>query len=317
MIRSKWFLHPLFIFIFSLIALGTSLFLYIHWYIEASDGLKAVVTRFNLDSGQVLAPQTWMVILVLSILVGIILMGIFTIFVYNQKLLQLYRMQHNFINNFTHELKTPVTSLKLYLETFLKHEISRQDQSKYIQYMIQDVSRLTDNINQILNLAKIESKSYEEEFVVTDLVHTVEQFYKNNIHLFKDCEINIHNPPDGLFPYRINLSLFEMLLMNLFTNAITYNESPMPKIDITFFLQNRKLLIRFEDNGIGLEKPDTKKIFKKFYQVGRAYDMSARGSGLGLYLVQEIAHIHKGKVMAESKGEGNGSVFTFALPFRS
>jgi len=314
MIRSSWFFHPIFIFIFSLLALGVSLFLYIYWYIEASAGLKAVVKRFNLDSGQVLAPQTWMVILVLSLLVGIILTGIFTIFVYNQKIWQLYRMQHNFINNFTHELKTPVTSLKLYLETFLKHELSRQDQVKYTRTMIQDVDRLIENINRILNLAKIESKSYQEEFVAADLVQAVERFYKNNIHLFRDCEIIIRNPSGESFPYRLNLSLFEMLLMNLLVNAITYNDSGAPAVHITFLKRQDKLHIRFEDNGIGLEQSELKKIFKKFYQVGHADNMSARGSGLGLYLVQHIARIHKGKVLAESKGKGKGSVFTLFFP---
>ena len=315
MIRSKWFFHPIFIFIFSIIALGTSLFLYIYWYMEVSAGLKLVVRRFNLDASQVLASQTWVVILVLSILVGLILVGIFIIFVYNQKIVQLYRMQRNFINNFTHELKTPVTSLKLYLETFLKHELSREDQSKYIGFMIQDVNRLTGNINRILNLAKIESKSYEEEFVVTDLVQAIEGFYKNNVHLFQDCEISIHNPSGRSFPYWINLSLFEMLLMNLLTNAIKYNESNVPKVNIVFSLQKNKLHIRFEDNGIGIEKHEIKKIFRKFYQVGQPDDMSAMGSGLGLYLVDNVARIHNGKVVAESKGLGKGSVFTVILPF--
>ncbi|MGD9082645.1 MAG: sensor histidine kinase, partial [Desulfobacterales bacterium] len=113
--RTKWFFHPIFIFIFSIVALATSLILYIYWYMEVSAGLKEVAGKFNLDHGQLLESETWVVILILSILVGIILVGIFIIFVYNQKTIQLYRLQHNFINNFTHELKTPVTSLKLYL----------------------------------------------------------------------------------------------------------------------------------------------------------------------------------------------------------
>ncbi|MBW2590119.1 MAG: HAMP domain-containing histidine kinase [Deltaproteobacteria bacterium] len=311
--RTKWFFHPIFIFILSIVALVTSLFLYIYWYVEASTGLKSVVNKFNLDSSQVLEPQTWIVIMVLSILVGIILMGIFIIFVYNQKTLQLYRLQHNFINNFTHELKTPVTSLKLFLQTFSKHELSRNDQLKYIQYMITDVSRLSDHINRILNLARIESKSYKKEFVVSDLVDVIEQFYKSNDHLFKDCKITIHHPPGPLL-YSLNPPLFEMLLMNLLTNAIKYNESKVPRIDITFERQNRKLLISFKDNGIGLEKGKIKKIFKKFYQVSRLDNMSVRGSGLGLHAVQNIARIHKGKVVAKSKGKGEGSVFTLILP---
>jgi two-component system, OmpR family, phosphate regulon sensor histidine kinase PhoR len=315
--RTKWFFHPILVFIFSIVALAMSLVLYIYWYMEVSTGLKEIAQKFNLDHGQLLESDTWVVILILSILVGIILVGIFIIFVYNQKIIQLYRLQHNFINNFTHELKTPVTSLKLYLETFMKHEIARDEQLKYLDYMVHDVGRLSDNINRILNLARIESKIYGEEFVMADLVATVEQFIKDNDQLFRNCKINIHNSSGRSFVYSINLSLFEILLMNLMTNAFKYNESENPRIDITFKLYHRKLHIRFQDNGIGIEKTEIKKIFKKFYQSGRADDMTARGSGLGLHLVQNIARIHKGKVVAQSMGRGKGSVFTLMLPFKS
>jgi len=315
--RAKWFFHPILVFIFSIVALAMSLVLYIYWYMEVSTGLKDIARKFNLDQGKLLESETWVVILVLSILVGIILVGIFIIFVYNQKIIQLYRLQHNFINNFTHELKTPVTSLKLYLETFMKHEIARDEQLKYLDYMVHDVERLSDNINRILNLARIESRIYGEEFIVADLVATVEQFINDNDQLFRNCKINIHNSSGRSFAYSINLPLFEMLLMNLMTNAIKYNESEKPGIDITFELHHRRLHILFEDNGMGIEKTEIKKIFRKFYQSGRADDMTARGSGLGLHLVQNIARIHKGKVVAQSMGSGKGSVFTLMLPFKS
>jgi len=314
--KSKLFFYPILIFILSVVALVLSLILYIHWYMEASTGLKAVMLRFDLDPSQVLEPQTWVVIMVLSILVGIILLGILTIFVYTQKTAQLYRLQHNFINNFTHELKTPVTSLKLYLETFLKHELSREDRHKYIRYMIQDASHLSHNINRILNLARIESKNYTGEFSIADIEQVVKEFLKNNNHLFQNCEININNPSGRSFSYRIDFSLFEMLLMNLLTNAVKYNTSERPRIDITFEPKQRELHIHFEDNGIGFDKKETKKIFRKFYQAGQSDNMSAKGSGLGLHLVQNIARIHKGKVIAESKGMGKGSVFTLILPYR-
>jgi two-component system, OmpR family, phosphate regulon sensor histidine kinase PhoR len=314
--RSKWFIHPIFIFVLSILALGTSLFLYIYWYIEASSGLRAMVNRFELDPQQVLASQTWVVILVLSILVGIILMGIFVIFSYNQKTLQLYRLQNNFINNFTHELKTPVTSLKLYLETFLKHELSPEDRSKYLRYMISDVDRLSDNINSILSIARIESKSYEGEFAPVEIVWVVRRFCEENRHHFEGCEVRIEAAEKDVYTCLIDLSLFEMLLMNLLTNAVHYNDADVPQVDISFTVRRRKLCIRFRDNGIGLERADTRKIFKKFYQVGRSDDMSAKGSGLGLFLVQSIAKIHRGRAIAESDGPGKGSVFTVILPLR-
>jgi signal transduction histidine kinase len=315
--RKKWFFHPVLVFIFSIIALAASLTLYIYWYVEVSSGLKEVVHKFNLDSGQFLEFETWVVILILSILVGIILIGIFIIFIYNHKIIKLYRMQYNFINNFTHELKTPVTSLNLYLETFMKHQLSRDDQLKYLNYMVQDVGRLSDNISRILDLARIESKSYGGEFILSELLSTFEGFLKNNKLIFRNCEINIHNPSAREFAYPINVPLFEMLLMNILTNAIKYNESKKPIVDITFIRRKNQLHIKFSDNGIGIEKSEIKKIFKKFYQLGAADDMSAKGSGLGLHLVQNIARIHKSKIVAESKGPGKGSVFTLILPYKT
>jgi len=315
--RFKWFYHPVFVFVFSLVALAASMALYIYWYIEVSTGLAAVIQRYQLEPSQFFEVQTWVVILVLSILMAIILAGVFIIFIYNQKTLQLYRMQRNFINSFTHELKTPVTSLKLYLDTFAKHELPREDRLRYIGFMIQDVDRLLDNINRILELARIESGSVRKDFVETDPVDAVRQFCRRNADLFRNAEIRIHDPAPGTLRAAVVPSLFDMLLMNLLTNAVKYNESGAPAVDIRFVPRARDVQIRFEDNGIGIEKPELRKIFKKFYRVGSTDDMTARGSGLGLYLARQIARIHRGTLTAESGGRGKGSVFTVTLPLRA
>ena len=312
--RSRWFFHPLTIFVVSILALGTSLILYIYWYIEVSAGLKSVVRKFNLDSSQILTAQTWVVILVLSILVGLILLGLFTIFAYSQKMVQLYRLQHNFINNFTHELKTPVASIRLYLETFQKHELGRDDQLKYIDYMLADVTRLSGNISRILNLARIESKSFADEFSWGDPLEVIDLFIQKNGHLFTGCHIRLNNRLGRKIYCHINRSLLEILLMNLITNAIKYKSSDPPEIDISTRLQPNRLQIVFSDNGIGFDRNERSKIFKKFYQIGRSDDMSAKGSGIGLYMAHNIAKIHKGKLSANSSGVDRGAVFTLTLP---
>ncbi len=194
--QTKWFIHPVIIFILSTVALAISLFLYIYWYVRVSAGLKSVIGRYQLDANQFFEAQTWVVILILSLLVGVILAGILIIFIYNLKTLQLYRLQHTFINNFTHELKTPVTSLKLYLETFAKHDLPREEQLKYIGFMLQDVERLSGNINSILNLARIESRVYEGKATPVDLMETIRQFIADNRHLFRNCDIRVENPPN-------------------------------------------------------------------------------------------------------------------------
>ncbi|MBM4271989.1 MAG: HAMP domain-containing histidine kinase [Deltaproteobacteria bacterium] len=314
--RLKWFYHPVAIFIFSIVALAASLFLYIYWYIGVSKGLAAVIEKYHIDPGQIFEIRTWVVIMVLSLLVGIILVGIFFIFVYYQKTWQLYRLQKNFISNFTHELKTPVTSLKLYLDTFARYNLSRDDQIKYIGFMIQDVNRLLENINRILSLARIESSSYWKEFEDADLVDAVQQFYKRNADLFPNCDIRIHNPVGKPLFYPINPPLFDMFLMNIMTNAVKYNKSATPRVDVRFIARRKSLDIQFEDNGIGIERAEIKKIFRIFYQIGHTDNMTAKGGGLGLYMASQIAKIHKGKVTAESEGIGKGTVFTLTLPLR-
>jgi two-component system phosphate regulon sensor histidine kinase PhoR len=299
--KTRLFIHPIFIFILSTVTLAASLFLYIYWYIGVSAELDAIIRRYRLDPNQFFEAKTWVVILVLSLLVGVILVGIVIILIYDLKTVRLYGLQQSFINNFTHELKTPVTSLKLFLETFAKHDMPRKDQERYFGFMLQDIERLSGNINSILNLAKIESKVYEGHFVMIDIVD--------------NCKIRLHHPRDEKTICPVIVPLFEMLLMNILTNAIKYNASERPTIDITLEKGKRALLICFQDNGIGIAKGDKKKIFKKFYQGSlRDERIHTGGSGIGLYLASQIARLHGGKIIAESEGPGKGAVFSLTLP---
>lgn len=270
--------------------------------------------KYGLDPAQFFEIKTWVVIVVLSILVGLILTGVFTIFVYNEKTQRLYRMQRNFINSFTHELKTPVASLRLYLDTFCRYHLPREDQLRYLEFMSHDVDRLLANIDRILDLARIESGNCQKERECVEIVGMVEEFCEHNADLFRGCDIAIHNPSRSRPCYWINRPLFEMLLMNLFTNAIKYNQSDHPRIEIAFVERKNGLDIRIADNGMGIEKGETKKIFRKFYQAGRPEDMTAKGTGLGLYLVAQVAQIHQARVAAESPGPGRGSTFILRMP---
>jgi len=312
--RNKWLSGTIFIFIFSIVALVSSFVLYIYWYIEISSGLHDIIRKFDIDPRQVFESQTVLVIVVLSLLVGLILAGLSMTFVYNLKMHQLYRLQNNFINNFTHELKTPVTSLKLYLETFLKHELSQQDQQKYINYMLHDVHRLSDNISNILDLGRVESRNFQGEFAVVNVASFISSFYSRNAHLFQNGSVCVEPTTDDSTLVALNRSLFEMLLINLTTNALKYNESDSPRLSIRFEKYGQKIKLIFADNGIGIDPSQSKHIFKKFYQVGDADTRSAQGSGLGLYLVQNIVKAHRGKIRVSSKGERKGAAFSVTLP---
>jgi len=313
--------NTIFIFIFSMAALVTSFVLYIYWYIEISSGLDDVVTKFHIDPQQVTESQTAVVIVVLTLLVSLIVTGLSMSFVYNQKMQQLYRLQNNFINNFTHELKTPVTSMQLYLETFLKHDLSKEDQDKYIRYMLRDIHRLSDNISNILDLGRIESQNFREEFIEHDIVDFMRTFYEQNAHLFKGLQVAINTKTSDSILLPISQRLFEMLLINLATNALKYTKSehPLLEISVKSHMQNVSpfITIKFSDNGIGIDRSQSKKVFKKFYQIGHSKTRSAKGSGLGLYLVQNIVKAHHGKIKVSPNRDREGSEFTVRLPLSS
>lgn len=311
---SRWYLHPVFIFTVSIFALATFLVITVNWYMEITSALEVIILRFHIDPKLIFPSKTDMTILALSTLIAVVLIGILLAFIYYQKTVNLFRLQHNFIYNFTHELKTPVTSLQIYLETFVRHPMDQSDIKKYSENMLEDINRLTENINRILNLARIESQNFGSKVEMQDMVQTVDAFCKKNASLFRNLDITIENRSKANMVYPVNPFLFEMLLMNIISNAIKYNESEFPRLIIRFRNHIQKVTIDFEDNGIGVDKTERKKIFKKFYQAGGEKQNDLSGSGLGLYLVSSIAQIHGWRATVSSQGKGLGSTFTITVP---
>lgn len=180
--------------------------------------------------------------------------------------------------------------------------------------MLADVGRLTDNINGILNLARLEAKVDGVEFVVVDLVEEVVEFYQKHEQLFRGSDILINKSPDQCYYCSINHSLFQMVLMNLLSNAVRYNENARPQISISFSQTEKTVQLSIVDNGVGFEKSQGRKVFKKFFQVEGEGLTHAGGTGLGLYMVDQVVRLHKGKVAARSEGLGKGAQFIVSLP---
>ncbi len=311
---SRWYLHPVFIFTCSIFALATFLVLTVSWYMEITSALEVIILKFHIDPSSIFPTKTGMTILVLSALIAVVLIGILLAFIYYQKTVDLFRLQHNFIYNFTHELKTPVTSLRIYLETFIRHPLEPADVKKYSENMLEDINRLTENINSILNLARIESRNFGSEVTRDNLVDLATRFCDKNASLFRDLVIRIEDRSKEPLIYPVNLFLFEMLLMNIISNAIKYNDSETPALTIRFKQHIQKVTMEFIDNGIGVDKAEAKKIFRKFYRANRDQSNDASGSGLGLYLVSSIAAIHGWRASVTSGGKGKGATFKITIP---
>lgn len=294
----------------TLVAILSALFVFIRSYLEANDTLTRFVSKYQVDASQFQDTQTWVVIVALSILVSVTFFGVALIFIYYQKLFNLYRYQQNFINGFTHELKTPIASLRLYLDTFKRHDLSEDEQNKYLNFMIKDTERLTLNVNQILQIAKIEDKSVKLNLIKIDINEFVQGFLDKNKHYFEEIDIEFIPLKEPLM-IEADTELLEMVCMNLMVNAMVHNDSETSTIKIELVLDYDVLEISFTDNGVGIAADEFKKIFKKLYQIGK----TTRGSGLGLYLSQLILKLHKGSIKVKSKGKGKGSRFTIALPY--
>lgn len=310
MVKVKWYTHPLFVFIFSLVALMGSLFLYIGSYLQATATFEAFIQKHNLDASSLFQTQTWIMILTLSVLVGIILIGLLIIYIYYSKVIQLYRQQQNFINGFTHELKTPIASMNLFLDAFSKHNLSHEEQAPYIQMMKKDIRRLSDNVEQILHLAKVEDKSYRSQFISQDLNAFLKSFVDKVRSQFQDLNLTYKAPQSGPWMVKMDRNLMEMVFMNLVSNAERYNESEVKKLSLELDQDGPWACVEVCDNGVGLDKKDLKKIFKKFYQVGQ----SSKGNGLGLYIVSQITKLHRGQVSARSEGAHKGLCVRIKLP---
>ncbi len=304
--RNSIILHPVTIFVSSLLALGVSLYLYIDSYIRVNDALKEFIDKSGVPKEQFKSPETWVMILTLSILVVLIITGMVIIFIYYQKVIQLYRMQQSFINGFTHELKTPIASLRIFIDTFKLHKLDREKELEYLDLMSRDTDRLQSNVMQILNMAKIEDRSFKPHLKSINLHSFTKDFLGKNHYIFNDTQI-INDVKNHFISF--DKDLLEIIFINLMTNAVRYNESEKKEIVISSDQNGNHIELTFRDNGIGIDKDHHKSIFKKFFQVGK----SAKGSGVGLYMVHQILKVHQGSVKVLSDGKGQGSSFILKI----
>ena len=310
--KVPWYVSPPAIFVFSLVSIIGAIAFYVYWSVKYQYGIERYLTKFNLSPDPLLEINTWLTILVYSLFIGVVLVGLIVIYVYYHRLIKLFRLQNNLMSNFTHELKTPITSIQLIVETMGNYQLSDSDRKEYLDLISNDCNRLNHLSEHILNTSKLESGGQELNFLNHKIKSWMENFLNQHRHLFgAEIEINFDQNIDNFI---IDSEYFGILLSNIIINGIKYNESVKKKIQINFGIRKDKVQIHVIDNGIGINKTEYRNIFKKFYQVGNAMNMSAKGSGLGLYLSQMIANLHGGEIQPVANNDG-GMCFTITVPF--
>jgi signal transduction histidine kinase len=227
--------------------------------------------------------------------------------------------QHDsFINAVTHELKTPIASIRLYLQTLQRRDIGEGRRQEFYRLMIEDTDRLTNTVEQVLKAGKAGAPT--REHVNLDFAALVEQCVES-------ARMSYHLPLESLrYESEINGSGSEVsgdpedlrtAVANILDNAVKYSGNSV-EVSVRLQLeQEKRLVLRVQDRGVGIPQAELKSIFKRFYRVPGRTLPQVRGTGLGLFLVRSIAKRHGGRVSAESGGEGKGATVILELPRRA
>jgi two-component system, OmpR family, phosphate regulon sensor histidine kinase PhoR len=227
--------------------------------------------------------------------------------------LRLTGMYDSFIANITHELKSPLASIQLYLETLKKRRVPEERQTEFIDQMLKDATRLKNLINSILKVAVLEKKKDIFECRVYAAEELVPQLFKEVLQQFKLPPETVSFRGNAPFDCVIDENALRVVFANLVDNAMKYSVEPL-KLIVELSSDKKNIYIDFIDNGIGISSKEQKRVFQKFYRVEHSQVPNVKGTGLGLYWVREIIKLHGGTITVFSEGHNTGSTFKIELP---
>jgi signal transduction histidine kinase len=228
---------------------------------------------------------------------------------------RLSNLKTDFINNMTHELKTPLSTITVAGKT-LEMEQIRNNEAKILE-TAKLIGKQSIHLNQLINLIleismwertqfQLDKKQVEVDELMEDIVNSFKSGCRNCAKITQKYEL------DGI-KTELDIVYFTTMINNLLTNAVKYSDKE-PEINVEGFRDKESIYIKVSDNGIGINKTDQKHIFDKFYRVSTGNIHKIKGLGLGLYYVKRIAESHGGDVSVDSK-PGKGSIFTVTLPY--
>jgi two-component system, OmpR family, sensor histidine kinase SenX3 len=227
--------------------------------------------------------------------------------------------QHDsFINAVTHELKTPIASIRLHLETLQRRALPETQKQEFYSLMLSDADRLTETVEQVLRAGRAGDKKAGREKAEVDfrqLVRECMDATRTRHHLEPEVLRYEESSSNGTgLQVRGSAEDLRTAVFNVLDNAIKYSGE---NIDVRVRLEtpdDKRIVLRVQDQGVGIPADDVKRIFKRFYRVTHRSLAHVKGTGLGLFIVKAIAQKHGGKVFAESEGEGHGTTIILELP---
>lgn len=221
--------------------------------------------------------------------------------------------QRAFLDAVTHEMKTPMASFRLYLETLKRHDPPAAQRAEFIDRMSEDLDRLDRTIAQVLDAARAEEQGrnpIRERIDLTKLLRTCIGEVRSRHRLPEDAvDLRASRVPI----VRGDASELELIFNNLLENAIKYSDDPVEVRVKVEPLRDNRVRVEIADSGIGIPPKELRKIFKRFYRVGRDMQRTVAGLGLGLFVVRSLVRKQGGRVVALSEGAGRGSRFVVTL----
>jgi signal transduction histidine kinase len=245
---------------------------------------------------------------IVALLVGVVLYLILSI-----KAINLNRRQSNFIDSVTHELKSPIASMKLYLQTLSRRRVSQEETAEFYRFMLEDVERLDHLINQILDAGRLESRGSPgdiEEVGLPELLRQCARAVCASYHVPPET-IQLRVEPCAVWAKPSDLDL---LFRNLIDNAVKYGGA---EPEVLIEAQGRpggKIVVRIADNGQGIPPRWRRKVFARFVRLGVELERERSGTGLGLYIVRTLVRRMRGRIRIHSRDSGPGTVFEVELP---
>ena len=309
--RLRALFHPILVFIGVQIAWIGLMIVWVYWYFENRQNLAEFTKKLPPELLE--SDFNWIVLLEGGVLMLVILAGVYVIFVYWNKQSRLYQLQSNFISSVSHELKSPLASIQLYLETLKYQKVSSEEAQDFVETMLSDTERLSDLIDNILESSKSDPKSMQSQFSSVDIVSFLQETIAHHQKLFEDKQCVIQLKFNDYVKVSIDGRAMRMVFNNLIANALRY--SPAGTVLTIEVRRDQKFcIIDFIDQGFGFDKKELKKVFKKFYRVQNQETQNIEGAGLGLYISRQIIKNHKGKINVFSEGRGKGTHFMLSLP---
>ncbi|MBW3600728.1 MAG: GHKL domain-containing protein [Planctomycetes bacterium] len=241
------------------------------------------------------APLYWTLLSVGSTCFVLVLVGVVIYLVLSIKAINLNQRQSNFIDSVTHELKSPIASLKLYLQTLRVHELSREEQSRFYDHMLEDVERLDQLINHLLDAARLDRHAEPREEEDVELSQVLRQCCDDVALRYRLAGDALHL---DVAPCRVRARPvdLEMIFRNLIDNAAKYAEETQPCIHVELQRDAEWAVVRVADNGRGIPRHLRHKVFGRFVRLGMELERKKKGTGLGLYIVRTIVRRLRGTV---------------------